>query len=202
MASCEKCGFPLPEDAEYCPNCGSPVRRIHAPSRTALMPVGRILQAGILGAFISVMISSLTPPRVQLYFIPSFVSSLLVIFLFRTRRFEEAITISFAVYLFSDAILGGIIFGSLYIKGISLSEAFRGYMLTFIDVAAHVFNPVSALIAAYLGNKITLNMIGESGEYERTAEQYASEGAEGPGGVIYSLKRHIHNLIRFKYDLS
>ena len=193
MASCEKCGFPLPEDAEYCPNCGSPVRRAHTPSRVALMSAGRILQAGILGAFISVMISSLAPPRVQLYFIPSFVSSLLVIFLFRTRRFEEAITISFAVYLFSDAILGGIIFGSLYIKGISLSEAYRGYMLTFLDVAAYVFNPVSALIAAYLGNRIALSMIGESGEYERTAEQYASEEAGGPGGVIYSLKRHIHS---------
>jgi len=193
MRSCEKCGFPLPEDAEYCPNCGSPVRRMHGSYRATLMSAGRILQAGILGAFISVMISSLSPPGVKLYFIPSFVSSLLVIFLFRPRRFEDAMTISFIVYLFSDAILGGMIFGSLYMEGISLSEAYRGYMLTFLDVAAYAFNPVSALIAAYIGNKIALGMIGESGEYEGTSEQYASEEAEGPGGVIYSLKRHLHS---------
>ena len=191
MPNCEKCGFPLPEDAEYCPNCGAPVRRMHGSSRAALMSASRILQAGILGAFISVMISSLSPPGVQLYFIPSFVSSLLVMFLFRPRRFEDAIAISFTVYLFSDAILGGMIFGTLYIKGISLSEAYRGYMLTFLDVAAYVFNPVSALIAAYLGNKIALGMIGESGEYGEATEQYTPE--EEPGGVIYSLKRHIHS---------
>ena len=193
MRSCEKCGFPLPEDAEYCPNCGSPVMRMHGFSRAALMSAGRILQAGILGAFISVMISSLSPPGVKLYFIPSFVSSLLVIFLFRPRRFEDAMTISFIAYLFSDAILGGMIFGSLYMEGISLSEAYRGYLLTFLDVAAYAFNPVSALIAAYIGNKIASGMIGESREYEGTAEQYASEESEGPGGVIYSLKRHLHS---------
>jgi len=102
-------------------------------------------------------------------------------------------TISFIVYLFSDAILGGMIFGTLYMEGISLSEAYRGYLLTFLDVAAYAFNPVSALIAAYIGNKIASGMIGESGKYEGTAEQYASEEAEGPGGVIYSLKRHLHS---------
>ena len=77
--------------------------------------IGKIIQAGILGAFLSVMISSLSPPEIQLYFIPSFVSSIAVIFLFRARRLEEAVIVSFSVYLFADAILGGIIFGSLYV---------------------------------------------------------------------------------------
>lgn len=148
------------------------------------MSIEKSIQAGVLGAFISVMISSLSPPWIQLYFIPSFLSSVLVIFLFRARRLDEAVTIAFAVYLFADAILGGIIFGSLYIQNISLSEAYRGYMLTFLDVATLVFDPVSALIAAYIGNKLILSIGGKVKEPKKVDYRFKEE--KEPGGIIYS----------------
>jgi len=152
------------------------------------------MQAGILGAFLSVMITSLSPLEIQLYFIPSFVSSVIVIFLFRARRLEEAVMISFSVYLFADAILGGIIFGSLYVQNIPLSEAYGGYMLTFIDVAMYVFNPISALIAAYVGNKTILSIEKKTEEPERVG--YGLKEKEEPGGIIYSapLKPHSHKV--------
>ena len=180
---CSNCGFPLPDGAEYCPNCGTPVRRKPTLQQLPSVSIGKIIQAGILGAFLSVMISFLSPPEIQLYFIPSFVSSVAMIFLFRAKRLEEAVMISFSVYLFADAILGGIIFGSLYIQNISLSEAYSGYMLTFIDVAMYVFNPVSALIAAYVGNRAILSTEGKTEEQERA--DYRLREKEEPGGIIY-----------------
>jgi len=190
----------LPSGAEYCPNCGTPVRREPKLQRLPSMSIGKVMQAGILGAFLSVMISSLSPPevqlyfipsfvssviviflfrarrleeavitsfsvyQVQLYFIPSFVSSVIVIFLFRARRLEEAVITSFSVYLFADAILSGIVLGTLYAENIPLSEAYTGYMITLLDVVMYVFNPISALIAAYLGNKLMISMGGKTEE--------------------------------------
>ena len=182
MTKCEKCGFPLPEDAEYCPNCGAPVRKRVMPIRAPLIPLEKILQAGILGAFISVMITSLIPFRNGLYFVPSFLSSILVIFLFRTRRLEEAVFVAFAVYLFADAILSGIMLGTLYVENIPLSEAYRGYELSILDVIAYLFSPVSAIIAAYIGNKITQ---GAKEGMEEEGIGYDIKEEEERGGIIY-----------------
>ena len=146
--------------------------------------VEKIIQAGVLGAFFSVLISSLTPRGIQLYFIPSFVSSVLIIFLFRVRRLEDAIAIAFAVYLFADALLGGMTLGYLYIENIPLSEAYRGYSLTFIDVAGYIFNPVSALIAAYVGNKLVLNVWRRE---ENRRVDYIFEDEEQSRGIIYNI---------------
>ena len=190
MAYCSNCGFPLPEGAEFCPNCGTRVMKkpvLQQPSAS----IGKVIQAGILGAFLSAMISSLSPLDVQLYFIPSFVSSVLVIFLFRARRLDEAVPIALSVYLFADAILGGIIFGSLYVQNISLSEAYRGYMLTFLDVAMYVFNPVSALIAAYVGNKLISSVEVKTEKQEEV--EYGFKEEKEPGGIIYSARLKLHS---------
>ena len=181
MSHCKNCGFPLPEGAEFCPNCGARVEKKPKPQKVSLMSIGKIIQAGILGAFISVMVSSLSPPGIQLYFLPSFLSSIIVIFLFKARRLEEAVSIAFAVYLFADAILGGIIFGSVYVEHLSLSEVYRGYMLTLFDIVMYVFNPVSALIAAYVGSMLT------GGTEVKTEEEssYRAREEKEPGGIIY-----------------
>jgi len=191
MSYCSNCGFPLPEGAEFCPNCGTRVRKKPMLQKASFVSIGKILQAGMFGAFISVMISSLSPFEVQLYFIPSFVSSIIAIFLFRARKLEEAVTISFAVYLFAEAILGGIIFGSLYVQNIPLSEAYRGYMLTLLDVATHLFNPVSALIAAYIGNRLILSTGGKMEEQKRI--DYGFKEEKEPGGIIYSTQMDPHS---------
>jgi len=124
---------------------------------------------------------------------------MLVIFLFRARRLDEAVSIALAVYLFEDAILGGVIFGSLYIQNIPLSEAYRGYMLTFLDVAMYVFKPISALIAAYLGNKMILSVGGKVEEPEKV--EYGVKEEKEPGGIIYNTRLE-PSLIRFKYYLN
>jgi len=174
MSYCNRCGFPLPKDAKYCPICGARVARGQESKRIPPLHIERIIQAGVLGAFFSVMISSFTPPGIRLYFIPSFISSILAIFLFKVRRLEDAVAVAFAVYLFADAFLGGITLGYLYIENIPLSEAYRGYSLTFIDVAGCISNPISALIAAYIGNKLVLK-IRRRGEDRRAYYMFENE---------------------------
>ena len=158
--------------------------RRQAPERIPPLHIEKIIQAGVLGAFFSVMISSFTPRGIQLYFIPSFISSMLVIFLLRVRRLEDAVAVAFAVYLFADALLGGMTLGYLYIQNISLSEAYRGYSLTLIDVAGYISNPVSALIAAYVGNKLVLNIWRRE---ENRRPDYIFEDEEKGGGIIYNI---------------
>jgi len=159
--------------------------RRQAPERIPPLHIENIIQAGVLGAFFSVMISSFTPRGIQLYFIPSFISSVLIIFLFRVRRLEDAVAVAFAVYLFADALLGGMTLGYFYIENIPLSEAYRGYSLTLIDVAGCVSNPISALIAAYIGNKLVLNIWRRRREKRRL--YYIFEDEESWRGVIYNI---------------
>ena len=156
-----------------------------APERIPPLHIEKIIQAGVLGALFSVMISSFTPRGIQLYFIPSFISSVLIIFLFRVRRLEDAVAVAFAVYLFADALLGGMTLGYFYIENIPLSEAYRGYSLTLIDVAGCVSNPISALIAAYIGNKLVLNIWRRRREKRRL--YYIFEDEESWRGVIYNI---------------
>ena len=182
MAHCDSCGFQLPDGAEYCPNCGSPVRKrteVRAPSSAA---IGRILQAGVLGAFLSLSISFFSPSGLDLYFIPSFVSSLVAIFMFRARRLAEAVTVALAVYLFADGILTGMMLGTVYVEGISLSDVYAGYVPTLVDVIMYTADPVTAVIAGYIGVRLT------SRGQVRQPPPVTYKRRKEPGGVIYSLE--------------
>ena len=182
MAHCDSCGFQLPDGAEYCPNCGSPVRNrteVRAPSSAA---IGRILQAGVLGAFLSLSISFFSPSGLDLYFIPSFFSSLVAIFMFRARRLGEAVTVALAVYLFADGILTGMMLGTVYVEGISLSDVYAGYVPTLVDVIMYTADPVTAVIAGYIGVRLT------SRGQVRQPPPVTYKRRKEPGGVIYSLE--------------
>jgi len=181
MSYCDGCGFRLPDGAEYCPNCGSSVKKeteVQVPSAAAL---GRILQAGVIGAFLSIMISSFSQ-GVDLYFIPSFLSSLVAIYLSRARRLVEAVAIALAVYLFADGILTGIALGSLYSGGIPLADLYGSYVPTLLDAIMYAADPVTAVVAGYVGVRLTTR------GQPRTPSPIAYRRREEPGGVIYSLE--------------
>jgi len=182
MSYCDNCGLSLPDAAEYCPNCGSPVKKrveVPLPSRSA---IGRILQAGVMGAFLSILISSFSPQGVDMYFIPSFLSSLIAVYLARARRLDEAVAIALTVYVFADGILTGIALGTLYFQGISLSDVYAGYVPTLVDVIMYTADPVTAIVAGYIGVRLT------SRGRMRQPEPITYGRREEPGGVIYSLE--------------
>jgi hypothetical protein len=181
MVKCEKCGVLLPNGAEYCPNCGSPVIKTPQAVTPSTANISKLLQAGLSGAFISVLVQFFIPSS-QLYFLPSFAGALVAIYVFQARRLDEAIMISLCVYLFADAIIVGVVFGSIYIEtgDIVLSQIYEGQVVTLFDIVMYAANPVTAIIAGYIGNRLIA---------KPTAKQtspYAYQGREGQGGIVFS----------------
>ena len=190
MANCEKCGLPLPNGAEYCPNCGATIRRRREIPIPIAAPIIKLLEAGLLGAFLSIMIGSLNSSGINLSFLPSFIGALVSIFLFKTRRLDEAITIALAVYIFSDAIINVINLASLYFSNMSWIDL-AGQMPevydelhqvpTLLDVIIYAIDPISAIAAAYIGLKITP----KPHTIEPAPYQYGKRAEHG--GIVYSV---------------
>lgn len=176
MASCENCGAILPNDAVFCPNCGAPVRRRMKVSENIKGTVIKFLFVGLSGAFLSVFANLFS--GIYLYFIPSFLASILVIYMFKISRFREALIASLTVYIFADGILGGFILGYFYISN-------TPYVVNEIpqiwDVLSYIFSPISAFVASYIGVRITPKT------RESQVPTHLPPREEEPGGVIYSL---------------
>ncbi|MBS7656457.1 MAG: zinc ribbon domain-containing protein [Candidatus Bathyarchaeia archaeon] len=191
MANCEKCGLPLPIGAEYCPNCGVPVRKRVEAAVPVSAPLAKLIEAGLLGASIAIMISFFTPEGIDVYFIPSFLGAVGAIFLFRTRRLEEALVIAFSVYIFTDAIIAVLNLSSLYFSNMSWADMANEVpslydelynVPSLITIIAYALDPISAVVAAYLGYKITPK------HYAREPAPYKYERREDQGGIVYAAK--------------
>ncbi|RLG98793.1 hypothetical protein DRO29_00105 [Candidatus Bathyarchaeota archaeon] len=175
MPRCPRCGTPLPKDENlrFCPNCGT---------RIKFRPVGmnlvmKDLSAGVFGALISVMIFILSPPEVNLYFLPSFASAIFVIYIYKVQEIKDALIVAFTVYLFANGILGGLVLGTFAMAG----EPYNTHWIPQIhDVILYSFEPVSAFIAGYVGLRISPARV------EERAPIAATEREERLGGVVYA----------------
>jgi hypothetical protein len=190
MANCERCGLQLPDGAEYCPNCGTPVMKRHEASTSIAAPAAKLLEAGLLGAFIAVMIGLFVPPDINLYFLPSFIGAFAAVFLFRTRSLGEAITIALAVFFFTDAIINVMNILSLYFSNMSWIDLAGQYpalynelyqVPTSTDVLMYIANPISAIVAAYLGYDLTAK------PHTKQPAPYSYERRNEQGGIVYSV---------------
>ncbi len=190
VANCEKCGIPLPDGAEFCPNCGATIRRRREMAIPIAAPTVKLLGAGLTGAFIAIMIGSFAPSSVKLYFLPSFVGALVSIFFLKTRRLDEAVTIALATYIFADAIINVINLGTLYFSGMSwidlagqMPELYNElYQVpNLLDVIIYAIDPVSAIAAAYIGYKIAPK--------PRIVEPapYSYSKRDEQGGIVFSV---------------
>jgi len=177
MPQCPKCGVQLPEDENlrFCPNCGARIR-LRPAGMTAVM---RDVSIGIFGAFLSAMILLLSPPRINLYFIPSFLSAILVIYLYRINDIRDALIVAFSVYLFTNGILGAAILGSLYLQGMPYNT---DWIPQLYDVILYTFEPISAFIAGYIGVKVS-----PARKEEKVLVPTTEEKEERLGGVVYSV---------------
>ncbi len=191
MTNCSKCGFKLPNGAVYCPNCGAPIKKIQEQhvSTIAAPSVANLIRLGILGTFLSVMISSFTS-SVDLYFLPSFISSLAVIFFSRTSRFRDAIIIAMTTYLFTDAVAAGITLGYLCAFNEPIASLYGNYIPTLLDALMYSISPITAILAGYIGSKLLSRRRGDIYTQKRTRT--------GPP-VVYSLRETFK---KFKYGLT
>lgn len=171
MPYCRTCGTKVPEDAVFCPNCGAPAEARTEPRPDIRENAQKYLFIGLIGAFLSVMINTFS--MINLYFVPSFLSSIFVIYIYRVNRLKDSLVSVFAVYLFADGIIGTLILGQYYVLNTSITITPE-----ILDVILYPFSPISAFISAYLGVKISPKRTEES-----MSSHYKTE--EGPGGVIY-----------------
>lgn len=159
MAACDKCGFSIPEDAVFCPNCGAPVRRVVEKKKPREDIWGNI-RLGLMGTFLALIINSMIHTAAEglnPYFIPSFLSALIVICASRTKNLKDAIIISMLIYLFTEAILSGLLLGTLYISGEKLASYYSIYYRdapTLADVIFYSISPISSIISGFIGFKI------------------------------------------------
>lgn len=188
MATCNRCGFGLPEGAVFCPNCGAPTKKVKgvAPS---LDSIAEPIRLGLVGTLLSLTILMLLSSlMIRPYFIPSFLSALAVTYFSRTKRLRDAVIIAMTIYLFTDAIDAGITLGTLYIEQQQIASIFEGYIPSLIDVLMYSISPVTAIIAGYIGSRLAP---------EKREEPYAyiKEGGFEPT-LAYSLEAASKNLNR------
>jgi len=173
MPYCQNCGTQLPEDARFCPNCGAPVRLKPQVTPEAKETALRYIVVGLLGAFLSVLISSLFNVNVNLYFIPQFIASIIIIFAYRINDFKDSLITAFTIYLFTDGIIGGLVLGYSYVFHVPYEII---WMPKIWEVILYAFTPISAILAAYIGVKISPK--------KKEPILLPPKRREGPGGVI------------------
>lgn len=190
MATCSRCGFTLPEGAVYCPNCGAPVKGVEEKG----VPVDSIMgpiRLGLIGTLLSIIILMMASPlMVDLYFIPSFLSAIVVTFFSRTKRLKDAVIIAMTIYLFTEAINAGLVLSMLYVEQRELASLYGNYIPSLIDVLMYSISPITAIIAGYIGFKL-------APERREEPYTYAREGGFGP--TLFHRLRSC--LKKFKYTL-
>jgi hypothetical protein len=183
MSKCDKCGFQLPEIADFCPNCGVNIISKSVKGKTTKNSVKTFFELGLLGGFISTVIQELFLGG-SLFFLPAFLSSIIVMYFYKTKKFEQALMISMTIYLFADAIEAGIILGPLLINNQPIASLYGAYVPTFIDIVLYMVYPITALVAGYIG----FNIVPKK-RRENTPIRYKKGNEKGFGGIVYSLKR-------------
>ena len=107
----------------------------------------RSIRAGFTGVSLALMINLFSP--VYLVFVPSFVASILAIYLFRVGTVKDGLVTSFLTYIFNDGVLGTLSLATLYLEN-------QPYTLNvdILTVFSPIVSSITALIAAYVGVRL------------------------------------------------
>ena len=104
----------------------------------------RSIRAGVTGFSLALLINLFSP--VDLVFVPSFLGSILAIYLLRVGTFREGLVTSLLTYVFNDGVLGTLSLATLYLEN-------QPYTLNVdvLTVFLPIANSITALIATYIG---------------------------------------------------
>ena len=162
MIFCPKCGIQIEENSSFCPNCGADLNpqlqltQTSAPPYTTIKPVAGVknegaatgldqsIKAGVYGFLLAVVINLVSP--IYLYFIPSFLAAMLVVYLYRIGTLKDGLIVAFTIYIFNDAFLNTIGLASLF-----LANEMYTWSVDIWTVLYPTINTITALIATYIG---------------------------------------------------
>jgi len=156
MSFCPRCGQLVQEDVVYCPNCGAPITQqpqgsqptslSHALTRAEehVQKVGPSIKVGVSGFLVAVILNLISP--VYLYFIPSFLATILVIYLLRLESLKDGLIASFITYIFTDATLNTMVSLSFYLA----NEPYT-FIVNMEAVLSPIISAVTAFLASYIG---------------------------------------------------
>jgi ABC-type Mn2+/Zn2+ transport system permease subunit len=105
----------------------------------------RSIKSGVFGFVLSVIINLLSP--VYLYFVPSFLVAILVVYIYRLETVKEGLVAAFMTYVFSDGILGTITLATYYFT----NEPYPSFNIDVWTMFSPVVSAVTAVIAGYIG---------------------------------------------------
>jgi len=108
----------------------------------------RSIQAGVSGFLLAIIINLFSP--VNLYFIPSFLAAIIIIYIYRLGAVKDGLVASFMTYIFNDGILTTISLAALYL----MKEPFPTINIDIWLVLSPIVTPISALIAGYIGVRL------------------------------------------------
>ena len=114
------------------------------PSVEVFLNMDRSIRVGVSGFLMALTINFLTSGL--LYFIPSFLASIFVIYLYRIETVKDGLITAFMTYIFNDGVLGAIVLATYYFENMPYT-LYVDIWLIFYPVA----NAVTALIAGYVG---------------------------------------------------
>jgi hypothetical protein len=108
----------------------------------------RSIKAGVSGFLLAVVINLLSP--VYLYFIPSFLVAILVIYVFRLGTLKEGLVAAFMTYIFCDGILNTLGLATYYFA----NESIPSFDVDVWIMLSPIVSAVTAVIAGYIGVRL------------------------------------------------
>jgi hypothetical protein len=103
------------------------------------------IRAGVYGFLIAVVINLFLPWN--LYFVPSFLVAILLIYLFRLETLKDGLMAAFITYIFTDGILSTITLATYYFS----NESYPSFNVDAWIMLSPVVELFTAVIAGYIG---------------------------------------------------
>jgi hypothetical protein len=107
----------------------------------------RSLSAGIFGILLAVIINLFSLSTIYLYFVPSFLATIIAMYAFRLETLREGLIVAFMTYIFNDAILSTLIYAILYFE----NAAYPSFDVDVWIMLYPIISAISAVVAAYVG---------------------------------------------------
>jgi hypothetical protein len=109
-----------------------------------MLNMDQSIKAGVYGFLLAIIINLFSP--IYLYFVPSFLAAIFVIYIFRLGTLKDGLVAAFITYIFSEGILDTISLATLYLT----SEPYTLSVDIWI-VFSPIVSSITALIAGYAG---------------------------------------------------